>query len=295
MRSELQILYPLVWLAVIGAGGCISGSNPAYNNVELKHHIQTTNSKFIISQNECLSAIAQAARDCGIPTSRVFVLAPSDAQLSDGYLSYEVLLDHGESDWESFDSDNGTTAASTVAVLGSTSGTTGLPKSAALSHRYVVAQSAMIQEKMGRRSHEVWSKDSTGYSYTDIRTGVTTRLPTCFPRIRRTASSGFAVAQRYDYLFHAQVQLGRIRRCSPQIFHYRFCCGTTDRLRAAQARSRGSSPSRISALHYLCRSSNERSGSSQVEWPTLARSCGSSVLGHNGDRMDYSLRCARER
>ena len=155
-RSPLkQISYPLLWLAVIGAGGRVSGSNPAYSVVpELVHHLQTTNTKFIIAQVECLPTIAQAARKCGISDSRVFVLPSPSQQVPDNYLSWEILLQSGESDWDTFGQDE-TKASKTIAVLSATSGTTGLPKSAALSHQYVVGQCEMILEHNGGRQRQV--------------------------------------------------------------------------------------------------------------------------------------------
>ena len=143
-----------MWLATIGAGGCISGSNPANTVWELIHHLKITNARFIISQNDCFTTIARAARECRIPRARIFILASPNERLPDGYLSYETLLGYGEEDWEKFGTDR-TKADNTIAVLGATSGTTGLPKSAELSHQYVVAQSEMIQEHAGERAHEV--------------------------------------------------------------------------------------------------------------------------------------------
>jgi hypothetical protein len=49
LRDNVQILYLIVWLAAVGAGGCISGSNPANTIYELKHLLKITNTKFIIS------------------------------------------------------------------------------------------------------------------------------------------------------------------------------------------------------------------------------------------------------
>ena len=149
----MQIFYPLLWLGVIGAGGCVSGTNPSHTIDELKHHFRITNTKFIISQEEVLKNAIAAAESCGIPASRTFVLGPPEAQLPDGYVSAETLYACGESDWESFDHDE-ERADRQIAVLSATSGTTGLPKSAALSHRYVVAQSVMIQDGMGDRAYE---------------------------------------------------------------------------------------------------------------------------------------------
>ena len=67
----------------------------------------------------------------------------------------------GEGEWSTFGQDE-TKARDSIALLGATSGTTGLPKAAALSHQYVVAQAATIKENEGERPYQVrvdWSPE----------------------------------------------------------------------------------------------------------------------------------------
>ncbi len=85
-----------------------------------------------------LSTTLQTAKECNIPTSRLFVFDASDHGPSDGYRSWDELLQHGEADWVRFK--NREEASTTVATLGFTSGTTGLPKAAMVSHEYSVSQ-----------------------------------------------------------------------------------------------------------------------------------------------------------
>ena len=62
----------------------------------------------------------------------------SDHGKYDGYRSWQELMQHGEADWVRFD--NPEEASMTTATLGFTSGTTGLPKAAMVSHQYSISQ-----------------------------------------------------------------------------------------------------------------------------------------------------------
>ncbi|KAL9617370.1 MAG: hypothetical protein Q9160_007818 [Pyrenula sp. 1 TL-2023] len=152
-----RIVYPLLWFGVIGAGGHVAGSNPAYHSLEVTHHLKITQAKFIITQTEFLEVIRTAAAESGIPDSRIFTLSSSIAndggQEKNGYQSWEVLCQDGEEHWKSFNDE--ARAKETIAALGSTSGTTGLPKAAILPHKHFVSQNAMIATSNGNRPYEV--------------------------------------------------------------------------------------------------------------------------------------------
>ena len=139
-----QILYPVLFEAVIGAGGCFTGTNPAYTVSELVHHFRTSRTRFVVVEQEHLDMVLKAAADCRVESSNVFVLARPETPLSQGYRSWEELLQHGEADWVRL---NGKTRKSDIAVaLFSTSGTTGLPKMAARSHKSLIAESIAIKD-----------------------------------------------------------------------------------------------------------------------------------------------------
>lgn len=133
-----QIHYPLLCLGIIGAGGCWTGSNPSYGLYELNHHVRTAKVKFVISEPRLLATVRSAAKECAIPDSRIFAFDAVDHSPFDGLRSWEDLLQHGESDWVTFDDPR--KARTTVSALTFTSGTTGLPKAAMIPHHFTVAQ-----------------------------------------------------------------------------------------------------------------------------------------------------------
>ena len=149
-----QIAYPLLWLGAIGAGGCVAGSNPAYTTSELAHLLKTTEAKYIVAHFDCLTSIREAAAQCHISNSNIFVFGSEDQQLPAGCQLWQTLLNCGESDWKTYKPD-GDDYSSIIALLGITSGTTGLPKAAALSHRSLIAQCELMLQCKGKRRYEV--------------------------------------------------------------------------------------------------------------------------------------------
>jgi acyl-CoA synthetase (AMP-forming)/AMP-acid ligase II len=93
----------------------------------------------VITHLGTLTTAITAADECGIPRSNIFVFNVRGENIPDGYQSWTELLQHGESDWTSV-ADTGNTAAAYV----STSGTSGLPKAAILSHSYMVSQAEIL-------------------------------------------------------------------------------------------------------------------------------------------------------
>ena len=128
----------------MGVGACFAGANPAYTDAELRHLLSVSKVKAVIVQPELLGQLLPAASSCGIPESAVLVFEDNTEELPTGLASWQSLLQHGEQDWISFD--DATRVWTTAATLGSTSGTTGLPKAAELSHRAHVAQSVILYD-----------------------------------------------------------------------------------------------------------------------------------------------------
>ncbi len=134
----------------------------------------------------------------------------------------------------------------------------------------------------------------TGRAVADVCKGFTTCLSTRFPRVRRTARSGLAVAQRNQYLLSAQIRPQSICRHSTSILDHRYHCRATDRNHSGQAGSCRQASSPVSALHRLRGSSNESPSPSKTLRSACARSRGCSMLGHDRNRMDLSFRYAGE-
>ncbi|KAF2476219.1 putative AMP-binding enzyme [Lindgomyces ingoldianus] len=149
IHSFNNIYYPIIVLGIIGFGGVFTGTNPSYTTHELKHAISASKAKCVISEPEILEAITAAAKDVPIPSSRILVLNSTEKEeFDDGQQSWRSLLNHGEEDWHRFDSEE--ISKDTTAMLLFSSGTTGLPKPAILSHHNLIAQHHIVFEHKPR-------------------------------------------------------------------------------------------------------------------------------------------------
>jgi 4-coumarate--CoA ligase len=90
--------------------------------------------------------IVEAATECEIEKERILIFDPIHARLPDGYQSWKSLLVHGEQDWVRFNDLE--KCKSTTAALLFSSGTTGLPKAAMVSHYNLIAQHTLVHEQI---------------------------------------------------------------------------------------------------------------------------------------------------
>ena len=125
-------------LAIIGAGGIFTGSNPSYTPAELAHHIKASQSKFLFSEPEIFDSLLQAGRSAGISEQNTWVFDNLGQSIPAGRRSWNELLHHGEEDWVRFNDLK--TASETTAARLFSSGTTGLPKATTITHYNLIAQ-----------------------------------------------------------------------------------------------------------------------------------------------------------
>jgi acyl-CoA synthetase (AMP-forming)/AMP-acid ligase II len=135
-------------LAIVGAGGIYTGTNPAYTTHELAHHFRASETKFVLSEPEILDPIVAAAKEVGIPESSVRIFDTQGQECPVGRVSWQELFRFGETDWVGFH-DEETQGKTTAARLFS-SGTTGLPKVVTITHRNLVAQQELVFEVTAR-------------------------------------------------------------------------------------------------------------------------------------------------
>lgn len=144
INSFNDIHYPMVFLGLVGAGGIFSGVNPGYTPHELAHTLKIAKVKFVFVQPALLEATLKATDQVGIARERIIIFNPNGETAPEGVLQWRDLLKHGEEDWVRFDELE--TAKWTPAARLFSSGTTGLPKAADLSHYNLVAQHTLLYE-----------------------------------------------------------------------------------------------------------------------------------------------------
>ncbi|KAF3903384.1 S-dihydroxybenzoyltransferase [Dactylellina cionopaga] len=150
IQSFNDIMYPVMFLAIIGAGGRFVGTNPGHTILELDHHLRISHTKYIIAQPSLMGNIKQAAAQIGIDSKNIIAFDTEGQvlKIEDGIRSYKELLKHGQEDWISFSDEK--IAKQTIMGLFASSGTTGLPKVISISHYAWVAGSILLREVLER-------------------------------------------------------------------------------------------------------------------------------------------------
>ena len=113
---------------------------------ELSHQLRISQTKLIITLPGLHSTVVESAKECAIPLSRVLIFNPNDETCPEGFNTWRVLLQHEESDWQRFNCER--RARETTACLLSTSGTTGPPKLAIVTHAICVTQAAVLSDSV---------------------------------------------------------------------------------------------------------------------------------------------------
>ncbi|KAI2601760.1 phenylacetyl-CoA ligase [Hypoxylon sp. NC1633] len=140
--SANSVHIPAVILGGLLTGGIISPMNPAYGVHELVYQLRDSGASVIVTQKPFLPVVLEAAKIVNIPQNRIVVL-PTDHvspnSITENTVRFtDFISNQGHrSPQVSIDSEDD------IAFLVYTSGTTGLPKGAEITHRNMVSNILM--------------------------------------------------------------------------------------------------------------------------------------------------------
>lgn len=111
------------------SGGVVSGASPAYNVEEMTYALKTAQAKILMTMPSSMAVAVEAAKNAGIPQSRIFLLEGE----VEGYTTMKQLLEIGrsygpEGQVKPFKLPAGKKNTDVCGFLSFSSGTTGLPK-----------------------------------------------------------------------------------------------------------------------------------------------------------------------
>lgn len=173
-----QVLYPVIVLGILASKCRWTGTNIAYTAYELEHHFRTSFTSYVITLPECRKVVEAASENLGwnieiilftnILHENPLLNVPhrDPARLEEGLytvtnrdgvpLALRSLHDLlGPLDKENLRSKVESVGPDQIAVLQSTSGTTGLPKMAARTHRALISESKAIEDDNSRKPYVV--------------------------------------------------------------------------------------------------------------------------------------------
>jgi long-chain acyl-CoA synthetase len=129
--------FPIVYYGILRAGGIVVPMNPLLKGREVKFYLEDSGAKLIFAWGDFAEAAEPGAKEAGAECALV---KPGE---------FEQLLASSEADHDVADSDGTDTA-----VILYTSGTTGQPKGAELTHANLYHNATVAADKLGQISSE---------------------------------------------------------------------------------------------------------------------------------------------
>jgi len=143
LLSENRLEWLYADMGVLGAGGCIVPIYPTLIDEEVEYIVSHSDSKFLIVENnaQLQKGLYTAKRYPGL--KKIIVIDSTGKTANPMIMGYNELLDKGKAlynkDAEAFASLADTIAQDDLATIVYTSGTTGVPKGAIITHKNIMA------------------------------------------------------------------------------------------------------------------------------------------------------------
>ena len=143
LLSENRLEWLYADMGVLGVGGCIVPIYPTLIDEEVEYIVSHSDSKFLIVENnaQLQKGLYTAKRYPGL--KKIIVIDSTDKTANPMIMGYNELLDKGKAlynkDAEAFASLADTIAQDDLATIVYTSGTTGVPKGAMITHKNIMA------------------------------------------------------------------------------------------------------------------------------------------------------------
>ncbi|KAI1823603.1 hypothetical protein F4861DRAFT_311204 [Xylaria intraflava] len=141
--SPNSIDYPTVFFGAHYAGGAASSANPTYKPDELAFQMKDSRVKGIVTQLPLLPVVREAARSIGLPEDRIILLG--DDRDPSGKFKHFTEIKQSGSRGALNSGQTPVDPKNDLAFLAYSSGTTGLPKGAQLTHRNIVANLLQLE------------------------------------------------------------------------------------------------------------------------------------------------------
>lgn len=159
---SVQILYPVLTLAILASGCRWTGANPACTSAELQHHVEKSGAQIIVTTFDLLACVKTAVKNV---EDDVDIVVYSDIlQDKPRADSPNVENDHGFTTLHDMLRNRDTTSmverlesidGESIATLMSTSGSTGLPKLAQRTHMALIQESRVIEDNEEMKPYDV--------------------------------------------------------------------------------------------------------------------------------------------
>ncbi|OAG34203.1 hypothetical protein AYO21_11648 [Fonsecaea monophora] len=141
LMSGNNIWYPVAMFAALRAGARVAGVSPASTVEELSHVLRLSHARYFVTVPTSAAVVMTAARDAGIPLSRVFLLEGQHGALVNIHRLIQTGSEVAMTPFnEPFKIPSGSSNRDLCGYLSFTSGTSGRPKACMISHHNVIAQ-----------------------------------------------------------------------------------------------------------------------------------------------------------